>query len=149
MGFAVLEAVKRFAERQVSRYIERTEIKPFHQIDAGTCSRLQLFDELIDIMLDYGTLRLQRLLRESIRQYSPKARMVVFFRAHNGARIFRHFLLKPYPISLEGQVPWSIAVDVLPGSRVCEAQLIRRNPDNIAISIMDCFHLKMEVSTMK
>src|SRR5271154_2455411 len=75
--------------------------------------------------------------------------MVLFVRAHNGVGIMRRLLPKPCPISLKRCMPWTIAVDVLPCSRICETQLIRCNPDNIAESIMKGFHLNMEVPTMQ
>lgn len=149
MGFAVLETIKRLSKRQVSRHIERAKIEPFNQVDNGVCSRLQSFDKLVDVLLDYGALRFQRLFRESTCQYFSKAGMVVLLRSHDGAGFVRNFLLEPCPISLKRCMSLTTAIDILPGSCICEAQLVRRDPHDIAVSIMDRLHLEMEVSTME
>ena len=75
--------------------------------------------------------------------------MIVFLWAHNGARILGPLLPKSRSISLEERVSWTIAVNVLPSSRICEGQLARCDPDNLAVSIAKGLHLNVEVAMMQ
>lgn len=65
----ILQTPERFAKRQVTNDIERREIEPPFNIDrlrAAFRSRMQLCEELVDIVLDDRLLCQHRLRRESV-----------------------------------------------------------------------------------
>lgn len=66
---ANLQTPERLAKRQVANDIKRREIEPSFNINGRLTtfrSLMQLFEELVDIVLDNGLLRQHRLRREPV-----------------------------------------------------------------------------------
>ena len=75
--------------------------------------------------------------------------MILFVGTHDGVWIIKPLLPEPYSISLKRRMPRTITIDVLPSSRVCVAQLIWSDSDNLAIAVMKGLHLPVKVATMQ